>query len=68
MKEYNSIRLKNNEVKALKQLEERIQKPLEHKNFFPNDMSYFTGFYSENNTIIHLIIQYESKLNEFPIE
>lgn len=68
MNEYNGVQLEEKEVDALLSLEKKIQKPLKHKNFYPDDMDYFTGFFSVNNTVVHLVIQNEYSLKEFPKE
>lgn len=68
MKEYAGVKLEEKEADALISLEKRIQKTLKHRNFYPNDMDYFTGFYSVNNSVVHLSMQNEYSLKEFPNE
>jgi len=68
MKIYNGVKLEGKEADALISIEKRIKKPLKHRNFYPNDMDYFTGFYSENNTVVHLVFQYEDTPKDFPTE
>ena len=68
MKEYAGVTLEEKQADALICLEKRIQKPLKHRNFYPNDMDYFTGFYSVNNRVVHLVMKDEYSLKEFPTE